>query len=179
MESERYTYKRKNKSSVTLLVGDQGTNKNIRGVKGCSHAGYGLQATKGYMSPGGFVHILQNVLMRKKITAESFGKKKFQDQNLNRIQEAVCDTSMAFGIAAVLEFKESILFPSQDELDDCKRLNGNHSAILLSKMKQWMNESCEDVSFKYYSQMFSLFGPLQQLYMNAVRYNITYFVELL
>jgi hypothetical protein len=109
---------------------------------------------KGYMSPGGFVHILQNVLMRKKITAESFGKKKFQDQNLNRLQEAVCDTSMAFGIAAVLEFKESILFPSQDELDDCKRSNGNHSAILLSKMKQWMNESCEDVSFKYYSQMF-------------------------
>jgi hypothetical protein len=161
MESERYTYKRKNKSSVTLLVGDQGTNKNIRGVKGCSHAGYGWAAevpgdmhAKRYMSPGGFVHILQNVLMRKKITAESFGKKKFQDQNLNRLQEAVCDTSMAFGIAAVLEFKESILFPSQDELDDCKRSNGNHSAILLSKMKQWMNESCEDVSFKYYSQMF-------------------------
>jgi hypothetical protein len=69
-------------------------------VKGCSHAGYGWAAevpgdmhAKGYMSPGGFVHILQNVLMRKKITAESFGKKKFQDQNLNRLQEAVCDTS--------------------------------------------------------------------------------------
>jgi hypothetical protein len=74
----------------------------------------------------------------------------------------------------MLEFKESILFPSQDELDDCKQSNGNHSAILLSKMKQWMSESCDDVSFKYYSQMFSLFGPLQQLYMNAVRYNITY-----
>jgi hypothetical protein len=43
-ESDRYNYERKNKSSVTLVVGDQGTNKNIRGVKGRSQSAYGWAA---------------------------------------------------------------------------------------------------------------------------------------
>ena len=183
-ESDSYIYDR-SKSPITLVVGDQGTNKVVRGVKGRSSAAYGWCAevpgdmhAKGYMyevckkvmSPGGFMHILQNVMMRKKITDESFGKKKFQEQNLNRIEEAVRDTSMAFGIAAVLEFKRSCLFPSVAELADCKKSTNDHNAILLSKMKQWMSASCEDATFKYYSQMLSLFGPLQQMYANAVRY---------
>ena len=109
-KEETYKYKRSNKSCITLTVGDQGTNKNIRGVKSRSNAAYGCvqkfpvtctqKDAKGYvyevckkvMSPGGFMHILQNVLLRKKITNESFGKKKFQEQNLNRIEEAVCVT---------------------------------------------------------------------------------------
>ncbi len=89
---EAYECKRSNKSCITLTVGDQGTNKVIRGVKGRSEAAYGWCAevpgdmhAKGYvyevckkvMSPGGFMYILQNVLSRKKVTNESFGKKKF------------------------------------------------------------------------------------------------------
>ncbi|XP_028412512.1 uncharacterized protein LOC114535350 [Dendronephthya gigantea] len=141
-KEETYEYKRSNKSCITLTVGDQGTNKNVRGVKSRSNAAYGWCAkvpgdmhAKGYvyevckkvMSPGGFMHILQNVLLRKKITNESFGKKKFQEQNLNRIEEAVRDNGAAFGIAMVMEFKNSTSFPDADELLKCKRSTGNHT----------------------------------------------------
>ena len=79
--NEQYQYERK--SSLTLFVGDQGTNKVLRGVKGRSAAAYGWCAevpgdmhAKGYcyevckkvMAPGGLVHILRDVLLRKKIT---------------------------------------------------------------------------------------------------------------
>jgi hypothetical protein len=184
-KEETYQYKRSNKSCITLTVGDQGTNKNIRGVKSRSNAAYGWCAevpgdmhAKGYvyevckkvMSPGGFMHILQNVLLRKKITNESFGKKKFQEQNLNRIEEAVRDIGAAFGIALVMEFKNSASFPDPDELHKCKRSTGNHTAVLLSKLKQWISDNSEDATFKYYAQMVTLFGPLQQMYRDAIRY---------
>ena len=151
-KEETYKYKRSNKSCITLTVGDQGITKNIRGVKSRSNAAYGWCAevpgdmhAKGYMyevckkvmSPGGFMHILQNVLLRKKITNESFGKKKFQEQNLDRVEEAVHDTGAAFGIALVMEFKNSTSFPSPGELHKWKRSTGNHTAVLLSKLKQW------------------------------------------
>jgi hypothetical protein len=97
---EAYTYSRKNNSCVTLFVGHQGTNKVMHGVRGqsekacdwCSevpgdmHAkGYLYKVCKKVMAPGGFMHILQEVLSRWKINAESFGKRKFQDQNTKRI----------------------------------------------------------------------------------------------
>jgi hypothetical protein len=54
-KEETCQYKRSNKSCITLTVGDQGTNKNIRGVKSRSNAAYGWCAevpgdmhTKGY-----------------------------------------------------------------------------------------------------------------------------------
>ena len=184
-KTEGYNYRRSNKSSVTLVVGDQGTNKVIRGVKGRSPAAYGWCSevpgdmhAKGYMyevckkvmKPGGFMHIVQNVMMRKKIKDDSFGRKKFQEQNLNRIEEAVCGVSTAFGIAAILEFKEPSIFPNEDELEACKRSTGNHNAVLLSKLKEWVISNREDASFNYYFQMVSLFGPLQQMYRDAIRY---------
>ena len=132
--------------------------------------GYVYEVCKKVMSPGGFMHILQNVLARKKITNESFGKKKFQEQNLNRIEEAVRDVAAAFGIASVLQFKNSSLFPNSQELLASKRSTGNHNAALLGKFKQWLTENCEDVTFKYYLQMVTLFGPLQQMYSSAIRY---------
>ena len=182
---EAYTCSRKNDSCVTLFVGYQGTNKVMRGVRGRSEKAYGWCSevpgdmhAKGYlyevckkvMAPGGFMHILQKVLSRWKINAESFGKRTFQDQNLKRIEEAVRDTGAAFGIAAALEFKQSASFPNEDELRHCKRTTGYHDAILLSKFKEWINTSCEDLTFKYYSQMITLFGPLQQMFTNAVKY---------
>ena len=178
-------YQNERKSSLTLFVGDQGTNKVLRGVKGRSEAAYGWCAevpgdmhAKGYcyevckkvMIPGGFMHILRDVLLRKKIIPESFGKKKFQEQNLKRIEEAIRDTSVAFGMAACIEFHKSASFPNQDELKSCKRVTGNHNAILLSRFKEWIIPSKEDAYFQYYSQMFTLFGPLQQMYINAIKY---------
>ena len=115
-------------------------------------------------------YILQNVLLRKKITNESFGKKKYQEQNLNRIEEAVRDTGAALGIALVMEFKNSTSFPDPDEMHKCKRSTGNHTAVLLSKLKQWISDNSEDATFKYYAQMVTLFGPLQQMYHDAIRY---------
>ena len=52
----------------------------------------------------------------------------------------------------------------------CKRSTGNHNAVLLSKLKEWVISNREDASFNYYFQMVSLFGPLQQMYRDAIRY---------
>jgi hypothetical protein len=73
-------------------------------------------------------------------------------RNLNRIEEAVRDTAIrAFGIALVMEFKNSTSFPDPDELHKCKRSTGNHTAVLLSKLKQWISDNSEDATFKYYA----------------------------
>ena len=145
-----YQFNRNNKSCKTLFVGDQGTMKVLRGVKSRSEAAYGWCAevpgdmhTKGYlyqvckkvMKPGGFMHILCNVLSRTKVNDDSFGQKKFQEQNLNRIEEAVQDMGVSFGMAAVLEFRDSSSFPSQEELKQCRRETGSHSLILLQNSR--------------------------------------------
>ena len=140
-------------------------------VPGDMHAkGYMYEVCKTFMTPGGFMYVLQEVLSRQKITADSFGKKTFQDQNLSRIEEAVRDTALAFGMAAVFEFENSNSFPNIDELLKCARATGSHNAILLEHFKKWLKSSYEDISFKYYSQMFTLFGPLQQTYIKAIQY---------
>ena len=77
---------------------------------------------------------------------------------------------ISFGMAAVLEFGDSLSFPSQEELSRCKRETGSHSLVMLSKFKEWSNSSSEDVAFKYYAQMFTLFGPLQQMYLYSIRF---------
>ena len=113
------------------------------------------------------VYIVREVLGRKKVTDDSFGQKKFQEQNLNRIMEALRDE--ALGMAAALEFRVSDSFPSQDLLRRGKRETGSHNLVLLNKFKEWIASSKEDASFKYYSQMFNLFGPLQYLYEDAIK----------
>ena len=107
--------------------------------------GYLYEVCKKVMTPGGFMYVLQEVLSRRKITADSFGKKKFQEQNLSRIEEAVRDTALAFGMAAVFKFENSNAFPSTDELLKCKRATGSHSAILLEHFKKWIKSSCKDI----------------------------------
>ena len=141
-------------------------------VPGDMHAkGYLYEVCKKVMKPGGFRHILCNVISRTKINDDSFGQKKFQEQNLNRIKEAVRDMGISFGMAAVLEFRDSSSFPSQEELSRCKREAGSHSLVMLKKFKEWSNSSSEDVAFiKYYAEMFTLFGPLQQMYLYSIRF---------
>jgi hypothetical protein len=55
-----------------------------------------------------------------------------------------------------MEFKNSTSFPDPDELHKCKRSTGNHTAVLLSKLKQWISDNSEDATFKYYAQMVTL-----------------------
>lgn len=76
--------------------------------------------------------VAQTVMKREKVTDDAFGDKKFQHQNLNRIDEAVRDVSMAYGLAAVQSFKASELFPTQASLDAHGKTNGNHHDLLLN-----------------------------------------------
>ena len=77
IDDDAQQFHRKNKFAKTLFVGDQGTNKVLRGVKNRSEAAYGWCAevpghmhAKGYLyevcnkvvKPGGFMHILCNVI---------------------------------------------------------------------------------------------------------------------
>ena len=103
--------------------------------------------------------MLQNVLNRKKLTEEAFRKKKFQEQNLAHIKEAVRDASLAYGMAVVEMFRRSKHFPSQESLKKCLMRHGNHNQVPLESFKEFLKECSSDASFAYHMQMFTLFGP--------------------
>ena len=122
------------------------------------------------MGPGGFMCVAQTVMKRDKVTDDAFGDKKFQHQNLDRIDEAVRDVSMAYGLAAVQTFKESELFPSEASLAAHDKTNENHHELLLSSFKEWLESESRKVQFRYHSQLFTLFGPLRELYLSSVKF---------
>jgi len=113
--------------------------------------------------------VAQTVMKREKVTDDAFGDKKFQYQNLNRIDEAVRDVSVAYGLAAVQTFKESELFPSQASLAAYLKTHGNHD-LLLRCFKEWIEQQSTNVQFRYHSQLFTLFGPLRELYLSSVKF---------
>ena len=109
-------------------------------------------------------------MQRPKLNEEAFKKKTFQEQNLQHIKEAVRYGSCAHGLAAVQEFHVSGKFPSDDDLKKSLRICGNHNNILLEKFKDWLKQCGEcDESHKYHHQLFTLFGPLQELLICAVK----------
>ena len=114
--------------------------------------------------------VAQTVMKREKVTDDAFGDKKFQHQNLNRIDEAVRDVSMAYGLAAVQSFKASELFPTQASLDAHGKTNGNHHDLLLNSFNKWIECQSRKVQFRYHSQLFTLFGPLRELYLSCVKF---------
>ena len=105
------------------------------------------------------------MLKRPKLTKEAFKKKKFAEGNLSKIREAVRDCARAYGLAAVMEFKESEFYPDKQMISNCNRATGSHTDTLLSQFKLWLTQS-KDVSssFKYRSRMFLYYGPLFELY---------------
>ena len=104
---------------------------------------------------------MNKVLKRPKVTEEAFKSRKFQQQNLSRIQEAVRDGSMAFGLAAVYNFMKSDHFPSKEALDENLNSFGNHNNLILESFKSWISAcSAKDPSFAYSMQLVVLFGPL-------------------
>jgi hypothetical protein len=164
---------------ITGVVGDVGTCKTNRGVmsRSSSHDWVGIipgdMHTKGYLAeacfkeqgPGGFHYLVHKVLKRPKLTKEAFKKKKFAEGNLSRIREAVRDGARAYGLAAVMEFKESQLYPDPHMLSQCNRATGSHTEILLGQFKLWVKQSnVVSSSFKYRSRMFLYYGPLFELY---------------
>ena len=183
-ETDVYQYSRSEyKGFPTALVGDVGTCKNNRSVKQRNNTAYGWSIeipgdmhAKGHLceatfkahGKGGFKKVVNGVMERHKLTDEAFKKRKFQEQNLNHIQEAVRDASCAYGFAAVQEFAKSQEFPSDEDLTACLRKNGNHNAVLLDSFKKWLQRcgECDD-SHKYHQQLFSLFGPLLDMFTTA------------
>ena len=164
---------------ITGVVGDVGTCKTNRGVmsRSSSHDWVGIIPgdlhTKGFLAeacfkeqgPGGFHYLVCKVLKRPKLTKEAFKKKKFAEGNLSKIREAVRDCARAYGLAAVMEFKESEFYPDKQMISNCNRATGSHTDTLLSQFKLWLTQS-KDVSssFKYRSRMFLYYGPLFELY---------------
>ena len=107
-------------------------------------------------------------MKRYKLTKEVFKKRKFQEQNLDHIKESVRDASKAYGFAAAQESKASEEFPSEEELTAALRKHGNHNDVLLSEFKKWLRKSGEsNVSHRYHQQMFTLFGPLLDMYISS------------
>ena len=135
-----------------------------------SAEGYLYEVCKKAMGPGGFMCVAQQVMQRSKVTDDAFGDKKFQQQNLNRIDEAVRDVAMAYGLAAVQEFKASAHFPSDVDLDVHYKENGNHQDLLLSSFKEWIKVQSSRLPFRYHSQLITLFGPLRDLYLSSVKF---------
>ena len=169
----------------TAVVGDVGTCKNNRSVRNRNSAAYGWSTevpgdmhTKGFLceavfkahGTGGFHKVVNSVMKRPKLTKDAFKKRKFQEQNLSRIQESVRDGSHAYGMAAVEEFRKSSDFPCDDELRVNLQRFGDHNEILLKKFKKWLSESAKlNEKHKYHQQLFTLFGPLLELFITARR----------
>lgn len=68
-------------------------------------------------------------------------------------------------------FKTSCYFPSKELPQKCLQKHGNHNEVLLRCFKTFLKAcSAEDENFKYHSEMFTIFGPLLQLYNDATRF---------
>ena len=130
--------------------------------------GYLLEVCKKTLGPGGFMCVLHHVLKRHKVGDDAFGDKKFQKQNLGRIDEAVRDICMGYGLAAVQLYKKSKFYPTDDELADHIQQFSNHNHLLLETFKSWLTDACEGQKFAYQSQAICLFGPLHQLYKASI-----------
>ncbi|XP_066290643.1 uncharacterized protein [Branchiostoma lanceolatum] len=179
-EEEMYTFHRKNAPNVT--VGDGLTNKNHLHCRLSDEVAFGWTTempgdmhTSGYaeecfaksQGPGGLFHIISDVIKRKKVKKETYGKDKFKENNLQLIREANRDVAYGYGLAAVLEFACSNLFPSEAELSNCEQDQG---PLLVSKFKDWIASCSEDdVAFRYRIQSVSLFGPLNRLYYSSIK----------
>ena len=171
--------KRGSPGFITGVVGDVGTCKSNRGVMSRSDAyewvgiipgdlhtkGYFAEACFKEQGPGGFHYLVAKVLKRPKLTKEAFKKKKFSEGNLDRIREAVRDGARSYGLAAVWEFKDSDLFPSEVDKRQCFRSTGSHVKLFLERFKAWLQRSrSASISFRYRSQMFLFYGPLLELF---------------
>lgn len=185
LPSNVYSFDRSQQGCLTLAVGDQGTNKTIRGVQvrsnvhnwvcgvpGDLHAvGYLCEVIYKAQAAGGFLHISHDILKKKKVTPEAFSKKKFQDGNLQRIREECRDISESYLYAAIYEFMQTELFPSQDDLSECKKRTGSHETIVLQNFKLWLeNSSAKDKHFRYRCEMLDIYGPLLELYEDSISY---------
>ena len=139
---------------VTPVVGDVGTcktnNATMARFSSFHWAGIcvGDMHNKGYLceacfqehGKSGLHYIVHDV--RKKLTSEAFKSRKFQENFLLQIRESNHDVCFGYCIAACLQFQESAFFPSNTDLARSMKTNGNHSDIILTRFKEWLNKGC-------------------------------------
>ena len=105
---------------IVVLCLDRLPTIRVGVIPGDFHTtGYFAEACFIEQGPGGFHFLVSKVLKRPKLTVEAF-KKKFSEGNLDRIREAVRDGAKAYGLAAVLEFKELDMYPTEAEISVSK-----------------------------------------------------------
>ena len=95
-------------------------------------------------------------MKRKKLTKDVFKKRKFQDNNLVQVHEAIRVACIIYGLAAAIEYFESEWFPFEHELQSTQ----DHSCLILAQFKDWLSiSSTSDAAFKHRSSAFLTYGP--------------------
>ena len=78
---------------------------------------------------------------------------------------------VAYGLAAIHEFKKSNFFPSETVLKASLCRSGSHNEVLLDAFKKWLQHgTAEDEAFKYHAELITLYAPLLQLYCCATKH---------
>ena len=131
------------------------------------YKGYFCEACFKEHGQSGLHYIVLELLRRKKLTAEAFKSKKFQENFLTQVREAIRNVCLAYCIAVFLEFRETAHFPYNSELACCVRYTGNHSGIILSKFKEWL-KTCS-AAVNHHSSAFLYHGPRMKLYDDCIR----------
>ena len=172
---------------LNINVGDQKNTVLIQGcsgrcpdVYGCHSPGGGDFHCRGYLNeciarsagPGGFWHVVENILKRPTVNPSSF-KSKFKDNNYNNNEEALLDYDDGLSIAMIKAFENSSSFPTAPELDKCLEETKCHNKVLLSKLKEWIKKQEEqDAVFRYHSQCINHLMPITRWYKESIRYTI-------
>ena len=163
---------------VTPVIGDMRTCKTNSAVMARSasyrwvglcpgdlhNKGYYCEAIFKVHGTSGLHYIIVEIMKRKKLTKDVFKKRKFQDNNLVQVREAIQDACMAYGIAAAIEYFETEWFPSEHELQSGR----HHSCLILARFKDWISiSSANDAAFKHRSSAFLTYGPTLMLYAST------------
>ena len=171
---------------LTGLVGDVGTCKSNPGIMERSGMHDWVTVFPGDLhikgslceccykeqGDGGLLYVARTAMRRSKLSPEVFKDKKYKEDNLRKIKEAVRDVARSYSIAAVVQFKLSEFYPSPEALWACTRKTGNQNQVILELIKKFLEFSCSrNNAFKYRSQMFLHYGPLLELFDFIMAHN--------
>ena len=107
-------------------------------IYGCHTPAGGDFHTRGYVNesiariagPGGFWDVTERIMKQPTVNPKSF-KSKFKENNYNNNEEALIDYDAGVSLAMIKSYQELPLFPTSEQLSECKATTGNHNEILL------------------------------------------------
>ena len=79
---------------------------------------------------GGLLFVARTGMRRSKLSPEVFKDKKYKEDNLRKIKEAVRDVARSYGIVTVVQFKLSEFYPSPEALRACTWKTGNQNQVM-------------------------------------------------